>query len=353
MLPQPIALRLRLRGERISGVEPPLTGYCRRGVTELAAGGSVEDALALVERSCAIAGTAHRLALVTALESLTGVTPSRSAGITRVLFAEAERILARLATLAQAARAVSATRQERDALEQREALFAALRTATGQRVFWAVAVPGGTRSDFAYELDGIREALAAVEAQIPTWRSVVGPRGPVGQASRGAGTLSGERAAALGLAGIAAGGSGVGGDLRRDDSYGGYNDLTIDWPARLGSAAGDAAARLAYAVDDMAISATIGRECLMELEGASASAKPFDAADAPVGREASATVEGPHGPVTVAVVLASGGRVERLRLEPRCRATLEALPELLEGRPLSQAPLILASADLCAECLDL
>lgn len=351
-LPQPLALRLRLRGDRIVGVEPPLTGYCRRGVVELAAGGSVDDALALVERSCSLAGTAHRLALVAALETLAGITPNRAAGITRVLFAEAERVLARLATLARAAGAAGAVRHERAALEQREALFAALRTATEQRVFWAVAVPGGIRPDLPYALDELREALEALEARVPTWRSVVGPRGPVGQAARGAGTLSAARATALGLGGMAGGGSGAGADRRRDDPYGGYNDLTISWPPAAVNASGDAVARLAYAVEDMATSVTIGRDCIAELAGATASAKPFDPAALPAGREASATVEGPHGPVTVSVALTGGGRVERLRIETHCAAVLDALPELLEGRPLSQAPLILASADLCPECLD-
>lgn len=352
-LPQPLALRLKLRGDRVVGVEPPLTGYCRRGAIELATNSSVEDALALVDRSCSLAGTAHRLALVAALEALAAIEPASSARITRVLCAEVERILARLWILALAARGAGVVRHERAALEQREALLEAMRSATGQRVFWAVAIPGGTRPDFTYALDALAGALAALDAQVPTWRSLVGPRGPIGQAARGAGALSAARADALALAGVAAGGSTAARDLRRDDPYSGYNDLTITWPARAHAATSDAAVRLAFVVEDMATSTSIARECLTELAGASASARAFVPDPALAGREAAATVEGPHGPVTVAVALAANGTIERLRLETRCAAVADALPELLEGCSLSQVPLLLASVDLCPECLDL
>lgn len=352
-LPQPIALRLKLRGDLIVAVEPPVGGYCRRGVVALAAGGTVDDALALVERSCSLAGTSNRLALVAALEALAGIEPSRAARITRVLFAEVERILARLWTLAQAARAAGAERQERTALDQRESLFAALRQPTGQRVYWAVAIPGGTRPDFAYELDGLRDTLQTLEAQVPTWRSLAGTRGALGAAGSSVGTLNAERVGVLGLKGIIAGGAGVADDLRQSDPYGGYSDLTIDWPANATGGASDIAARLRYVVDDMATSMSITRQCLAELDGVSEPARPFSLAAASAGREVAATVEGPHGPITAVVAVTSTGNIERLRLDTPCAAVLDALPELLEGRPLAQAPLLLASVDLCPECLDL
>lgn len=323
---------------------------------DLAIGGSVEDALALVERSCSLAGTSHRQAFVTALESLAGIEPDRTSRVTRVLFAEVERILARLWTITLAARAAGVPRHECTALDQRETLFAALRQATGQRVFWAAAVPGGIRSDFTHDdLGELRAALQTLETGLPTWRSLAGPRGPLGQSGRGAGKFSAERVAALGLSGIAAGGSGGAYDLRRSDPYGGYNDLTIDWPAPVTpTTAGDAATRLAYAVEDMAASVAIALECLDTLAGATtASAQPFQPGPTLSGREAAATVEGPHGPVTVAVALTDDGRIARLRLETPSIAALDALSELLEGQPLSLAPLVLASVDLCPECLDL
>jgi Ni,Fe-hydrogenase III large subunit len=52
------------------------------------------------------------------------------------------------------------------------------------------------------------------------------------------------------------------------------------------------------------------------------------------------------------VALADAEHVARLRLETPGAALIPALPEILEGGQLAQASLILASLDLCLECLD-
>src|SRR5579863_3800940 len=115
-LPLPMALTLRLSGETVVGVAPVdaagalapgATGYCRRGVAELCVGRAPDDALAIVERSCSLAGPAHRQALCLALEAVAGVEAPESDRIARSLFAELARILARLWTLGQVARAAA------------------------------------------------------------------------------------------------------------------------------------------------------------------------------------------------------------------------------------------------------
>jgi Ni,Fe-hydrogenase III large subunit len=355
-LPQPVALRLKLRGETIVGMEPPVAGYCRRDVRALAQGGSVEDALALVERSCALAGTAHRLALVQALEALAGVTPPEPARLTRVFFAEIERLLARLWLLGQTARMAGLPRLFRTALDQRETLYTALAQATGERVFWAVAVPGALRSESLADLEPIGEALRALEPGVASWQVAASLRGPLGRAGAGMGRLSAQRAEALALAGVAGHGAYAARDLRRDAANGGYGDLDIAWPQVATEPDGDVTSRLAVAAADLALSLTMAQTCLDRLDrladGAD-SGTALDVAQLPAGREASATVEGPHGPATVTLTLGAGGTVGQLQLATGSSALLEALPEALEGATISQAPMILASLDLCPECLDL
>lgn len=346
---QPLALKLRLRGETIVGMEPPSTGYCRRGIAPLVESARVEDALAVVERSCSLAGTAHRTALCQAIESATGTAVAPTARLTRVVFLEVERILARLWLLGTTARAASLPAPFKDALKQRETLYAALETATGQRVYWAVAIPGGARTDL--DLTPLREVLDGLVPDVVVWRAAVAPTGPLGRTGQGMGVLAGERAEALQLTGIAAGGSGDAPDARRDQPSGGYADLSFAWPEGV-SGAGDVAARMRYAVENIATSLDLTQACFEALEtaGEPSAAAALKVPGAPAAGQA--TVEGPHGPVTVRADLTPALTIARFHLETPGATLLASLPEVLEGRPLAHAPAVLASLDLCMECID-
>jgi NADH-quinone oxidoreductase subunit D len=344
---QPFALLLRLRGETVVGVEPPETGYCRRGIAGLVEGRTVDAALPVVEHSCSFAGTAHRIAFCRALESAAGAAPSKTAVTTRILFAEVERILARLWTLGATARAFSQAPFWTSALQQREDLFAALEESAGARAFWGVAVPGGARSDLDY--DPLRGALDGVENSLTAWRVAVGPQGPLGRAGKGVGRISEESARELGLRGLAGAGSYAAEDARATES--GYAALGVEWPALDGKRSGDVAARLTVAVEDVATSVALAKACLGALpagdgDAARALSLPGRALDL------HSTVEGPHGPVMLAFTRAPSGAIGDLRIETMAPATLETLPTLLEGRPLAHALATVASLDLCLECLD-
>src|SRR5262249_20166222 len=151
------------------------------------------------------AGTAHRIALCRALEAAADLHVSQQASLTRILFAESERSLARLWVLGWVAYGMGLVQLWRDALQRREELFAALEKATGRRQFWGVVIPGGVRGDL--ELEPLGDALARVEQDVTTWRVAIGPRGLLGRAGAGAGLISAERAQALGLEGVAGCGS--------------------------------------------------------------------------------------------------------------------------------------------------
>jgi ech hydrogenase subunit E len=332
------------------GVEPPGTGYCRRGITALVEHKSVAEALPIIEHSCSFAGTAHRIALCRALEAAADARISQHARLTRILFAEIERSLARLWVLGWVAYGMGLVQLWRDALQRREDLFAALEGATGRRQFWGVAIPGGVRDDLT--LEPLGSALAQVEHDVTAWRVAIGPRGLLGRAGAGAGLIAAERAQDLGLEGMAGWGSVARDDLRRSDSS--YADLGVEWPPLDAKRSGDVTGRVSYAVEDLAASVAIAQQCLHELPSTTTErAEHASALTLPGGEhQLRAAVEGPHGAAILAATLSTASTLAGLRLETPGAATLAALPELLEGRPLAQVPAILASLDLCLECLD-
>jgi Ni,Fe-hydrogenase III large subunit len=347
-LVQPLPLTLILHGDRIEDVELGDLAALSRGIVALAEGQQADEALALLEHSCANAGQAHRLALALALEAATNTPTSKQARLTRVLFAEIERILARLWTLGLSARVAGYPAFWRAALDQREELFAAAQAATGERVHWGVATVGGIRDSFT--LTSLADALTAFAPACEEWRRVTIARGPLGATAAGLGVISEEQAQGLsGLAGRAAGNRQ---DVRESAAYDGYVDLAHAWPSSTYKT-GDAAARLLCAAEDLTSSVAVAQACLAELEKNTDDASGQDSRSAETAGTGQATVEGPHGAITVRATSDQQGAVERLECETPGAALYALLPRILHGHNATQAPLILASLDLCAECLTL
>jgi Ni,Fe-hydrogenase III large subunit len=347
-LTQPLPLTLLLRGDRIEDVEPGDLMPYHRGVVALCEGKTVDEALTIIEHSCATAGQTHRLALVLALEAAANQPTSKHSRLTRVLFAEIERILARLWTLGVSARAAGFPELWRAALDQREDLYSATESVTGERIYWAIALVGGTRESLT--LTGLADALTAFAPACEEWRKATIARGSLGMAAAGLGVISEEQA--TGLSGLAARAAGAQQDVRESAPYDGYVDLAHVWPSSTYKT-GDAAARLLCAAEDLRTSVAVVQACLAELANNPSAGvdERHDAANAQHTGEA--TVEGPHGAVTIRVTRDQEGGVERLECVTPGDALYALLPRILRTHNATQAPLILASLDLCAECLTL
>jgi Ni,Fe-hydrogenase III large subunit len=211
-----------------------------------------------------------------------------------------------------------------------------------------MATVGGARDGFT--LTGLADALTAFAPACEEWRRITIARGPLGATAAGLGVISEEQAQGLsGLAGRAAGNRQ---DVRESAAYDGYVDLAHAWPSSTYKT-GDAAARLLCAAEDLTSSVAVAQACLAELEKNTSNASEEDPGSAKTSGTGQATVEGPHGAVTVRATSDQQGAVERLECETPGAALYALLPHILHGHNATQAPLILASLDLCAECLTL
>jgi ech hydrogenase subunit E len=278
-----------------------------------------------------------------------------------VLFAEIERLLARLWTLALAARAASAVQLHETALQQRESLFTALEATTGKRHYWGISIPGGTRNDLTIE--PLQEALGRLQPEITAWRIAVAPKGLLGRSGNGIGIISDEQAREIGLEGVARSGSSRASDLRATQPYAAYADYqtelgkdteTDDASGSVGNkSAGDVTSRLTAVAADLLVSHAIAQKAVSKLQEDARDGKLAVTIAAPRDDvSASSVVEGPHGPVSLGCTYTRAGVITELVLETPAGRLVQALPHLLEGRLLPQVPLILASLDPCIECID-
>jgi Ni,Fe-hydrogenase III large subunit len=345
---EPLALRLRLRGEHIVGVNEPeagSNGYSYRGVLALIEGLPLDDALVILERVCAHSGQSYRQALCLAVEKIVRSQLGRPAALVRTLFAELERLQSALWSLGEISRAVDQRRHWVEALEQRERLFEAAQAATGERVFWGVALPGGVREGIT--LEPLRDFASSATTLYETWRAAAATNSPLRRATEGLGRQEADGA----LDAAAVYGSCLH-DTRRETPYDAYRMMTLDWEPldTLDSAPLDIGVEVARLVAGLKLSIDIIVTCLEELDGEPnlpRATLKFTAG------EGSALVQTPHGPARVSVTLKADGAVVALALQTSCADRIQLIPHVLTNRALGEAPALLAALDLCPSCAEL
>ena len=348
LLPEPYALRLRLQGERIVAATEPVTGYGRRCLLDLITGQPLEDALVVLERTCADAGQGYRLALSLCAERAARITAPRSAQLMRVFFAELEMTLSALWSLAELARALNLRSLRALGLEQRERIYAAASEATGQRVYWAIARPGGVREGIQFA--AARDLLEWLHGAVETWRVATAPKGALRRAAERADARQAQ--ATMDATGKANPPTGQPAreDARRRAPYDGYRAITLDWTplddlpesVAVTSCALRLATRLKLSYDIMRVCA----ETLGDALPAQASA-PLKAG------QGSATIQTAHGPARVDVTLAGDQTIAQVRLTTPCAAAMAQAPGWLLGHTLADLPATLVGLDLCPSCADL
>ncbi|HEX8731417.1 MAG TPA: hypothetical protein VF725_05095 [Ktedonobacterales bacterium] len=344
-LSEPYALRLRLHGERVIDATRPDCRYGYRGVRELVIGQPVDDALTLLERVCAHAGQGYRYALCIAIERATHATIPRSAQLARVFFAELEMAQSALWGLCELARALQRPALRARGLEQRERLYALAAEATGERVYWGVARPGGVREGIQFV--AAQQMLDTLREVVEVWRIAATPRGVLLRAARRVDDA--QPADAPSLAHPAAQT-----DARRETPYGGYRLLALDWstlqPGDKRTAEAPTVAAWAMRLEArLKLSYDIMRVCAETLDETA-----LGHAQTPlVGGEGSVTVQTAHGPARLDVTLSDDQRVTRLEITTPCIETLAMTPDWLRGRRLSHVPALLACLDLCPSCAEL
>jgi ech hydrogenase subunit E len=356
-LTEPMGLRLALRGETVTNVETQL-GYLHRGIEDLATTRDLPAVLDLVERTCGTCGHSHRLALSLALEQLAEVTVPPRAAALRTVFAEVERVLARLWLLMQVARVGELGGLFTSAIEAREILFEACAAATGTRLFWGIPVPGGAQGvadpqAIANGLTDCANALATIDRQLA-------PQGPIARRMVNVGKIPLTTVNDLGITGLVARAAGQDEDVRLATPYDAYptvkETLVEDATKQL---TGDVAHRLFEAGSEIRQSMHVITALLDDLpEGQERATFP-----ALLGPGlATARVEGPHGRevVLAQVGIAEGkpvatdqpGWLTELRLSTPSATNSGLIPIALTGQRLGDVPLILASLDLCVACID-
>jgi Ni,Fe-hydrogenase III large subunit len=156
----------------------------------------------------------------------------------------------------------------------------------------------------------------------------------------GAGELSPELAARLGIIGLAGRGSGQHWDLRCDLPQAPYDELGVD---RIVRASGDVAARVGVRFDEALESIRLCKRLLAELPDGPIAESAGDAGD---GASGYGFVEGWRGPVFIALTAATGNRIARCHPHDPSWHNWPALEHAVIGNIVPDFPLINKSFNL-------
>ncbi|HTY50767.1 MAG TPA: hypothetical protein VMB48_13845 [Steroidobacteraceae bacterium] len=336
---EPGHFRFAVVGERVLRLEERL-GYVHKGVEQRFTELPALEAHRLAARVSGDSAAAFSWAYCQALEALAQVrVPPRAAHL-RALGLECERIANHLGDLGALGNDAGFAFGLAQFSRLKELLLRAVQAAFGERYLMESIVPGGVRMEPPPQaLTGLRRCVRELAAEVRLLRSIYDEHEGLRDRFGGAGTVSPELAARLGLLGLAGRASGQDFDLRVDLPQEPYDRLG---PARCSRREGDVSARVAVRFDELAESARLVERLGETLPpGAHRCAVPEPAPGLAIG-----LIEGWRGPVLVALECGTEGSIRRCHPHDPSWVNWPALEYAILGNIVPDFPLINKSFNL-------
>ncbi|MGO9801884.1 MAG: Ni,Fe-hydrogenase III large subunit [Steroidobacteraceae bacterium] len=302
---EPGHFRFSVVGEKVLRLEERLA-YVHKGIEQRFTQLPILEGHRLAARVSGDSAVAFSWAYCQALEGLAGTEiPPRAAWL-RALYLELERIANHLGDLGALGNDAGFAFGLAQFSRLKEQLLRATHEALGERYLMDAVVPGGTPRDLTHTgVLLLRSCLLAIEHEVPTLRAIYDEHEGVRDRFNGAGTVSADLAARLGLIGLAGRASAQAFDLRVDLPCLPYGELS---PVKIGRTEGDVAARVAVRFDELWESCRLVQRTLEALPDGPHITPIFAPAD---GARGAGLIEGWRGPVFVALEAGPAGSIRR------------------------------------------
>lgn len=320
------------------------SGYNERGCAERLPRLTLEPALHLVGRVCAMSSHAHTLAFCQAWERLTGRDIPRRAAYLRCIVAEIERVSSHLSVLVRLFDTLGLTHYREALLQLGEQSRHAMQQASGRRIIPDLCLPGGVRRNLSSEQQQVLlEHISAMQHRLtPLIERILGDSS-LSARTVNVGTLALTTVEQLGLSGPLARASGQAGDTRWSQPYAAYPEFAMTEVVEQG---GDVYARLVAFLLESFESLKLVEQALLNVPGG---AWEGSLGGETTAGQASSVVESPYG--TLRYTLESDGRrITRAYIEPPRQLDRLLARALLTNALLDNVMLIVLSTDTSVAC---
>lgn len=225
-----LRLVLELDGEVITKITPDI-GYLHRGVEKLSEHRTYHQVLPLTDRLDYLAPMSNNLGYILAVEKLLDIEVPERAQTIRIIMAELTRLESHLVWLACHALDIGAMTVFLYAFRERETVMETYELISGARMTSNFFRAGGLSQDVPPEFEKkVRDFIDAMPGHLDTYEGLLTTNPIWLKRTIGNGVISAENAIDIGLTGPALRGSGVDWDMRRDNSYSGYDTYQFKVP---------------------------------------------------------------------------------------------------------------------------
>jgi len=337
---EPGHFRFSVVGEKVLRLEERL-GYVHKGIEHRFTQLPLMEGHRLAARVSGDSAVAFSWAYCQALEGIAQFdVPPRAAWL-RALYLELERIANHLGDLGALGNDAGFAFGLAQFSRLKELLLRTSQETLGARYLMDAIVPGGTRSDLTRTgIAALSGCLGELSNEVLTLRAVYDEHEGVRDRFNGAGVVSTELAARLGLIGLAGRASGQAFDLRIDLPCAPYPDLA---PARIVRTEGDVAARVAVRFDEFQQSCRLVQRILSELPDGPHNNPVRIPTDSAVG---IGLIEGWRGPVCLALEAGPDGTIRRCHPQDPSWNNWPVLEHAIIGNIVPDFPLINKSFNL-------
>ncbi|HXR91202.1 MAG TPA: hypothetical protein VN750_13095 [Steroidobacteraceae bacterium] len=344
---EPGHFRFSVVGEKVLRLEERL-GYVHKGIERRFTDFALPEGHRLAARVSGDSAVAFSWAYCQALEGMSEVKiPARAVWL-RALALELERVSNHLGDLGSLGNDAGFAFGLAQFSRLKEYVLRATQEAFGARYLMDFIVPGGTQGDLSESAaQALRICVNRVVDEALTLRGIYDEHEGVRDRFNGAGAVSPELAARLGLIGLAGRASGQAFDLRVDLACEPYGELA---PRKSGRTEGDVGARVAVRFDELQES------CMLILRIIAVMPPGTHLTD--VGTPAEGTlgiglIEGWRGPVMMALEAGAAGAIRRCHPHDPSWQNWPAVEHAIIGNIVPDFPLINKSFNLAYSGHDL
>jgi len=345
-LHEPEYFRFEVKGEEIVDLDVRL-GYVHRGIERAMQERSYLHNIYLSERICGICNVVHTTAYCQTIEQLAGIEVPDRARFIRTILCELERIHSHMLWAGVAAHEIGFVTLFMLFWRDRELVLDLKEMISGNRQIAASNTLGGVRRDVKPEyVPKILRTLEKLEKATKQYINICTSDRTILARCAGIGVLPKNDAKKLCAVGPTARASGVNVDIRRDDPYAAYGEISFNVITRPD---GDVFAKVVVRLLEILESIHIIRQAIKDLPNGPLRTKitPKIEPNEAVGR-----VEAPRGELLYYAVSNGTEKPERVRVRTPTYANIPSLKPMFVGGTIAEIPIVLASIDPCFACTD-